>query len=183
MSTWTYTAVSRDQRHGPGRAWQRAWQAMRLLGDPQMRNGVSDENVRIEAGTTLLYTAGRLLVDGVPAAVRRHEVVNMAGEVIVVLDASDRYTQALHALDEWTRAPRTAPFALLDAKLALDSDGNWLGQALPPVAQLARRRREGRRGHDRGRPLRWRRRGLADADRLRGRRRGDGPGAALPGRR
>ena len=32
-----------------GRAWQRAYQAMRLLGDPRLPNGVSDESVRIEA--------------------------------------------------------------------------------------------------------------------------------------
>ena len=38
----------------PGRAWQRACQAMRLLGDPHLPNGVSDESVRIEARTTLL---------------------------------------------------------------------------------------------------------------------------------
>jgi len=31
-----------------------------------------------------------------------------------------------------------APFALLDATLALDSDGSWLRQALPPVAQRLR---------------------------------------------
>ena len=108
----------------PGRAWQRACQAMRLLGDPHLPNGVSDENVRIEARTTLLYTAARLLVDGVPAAVRRRELVNMAGEATVLLGASDRYAQALPVLDAWTQAPRTAPFALLDATLALDSDGS-----------------------------------------------------------
>ena len=97
---------------------------MRLLGDPHLPNGVSDENVRIEARTTLLYTAARLLVDGVPAAVRRRELVNMAGEATVLLGASDRYAQALPVLDAWTQAPRTAPFALLDATLALDSDGS-----------------------------------------------------------
>ena len=103
-----------------------------------MPNGVSDENVRIEARSTLLSTAARLLVHGVPDAVRRHEVVNMAGEAIVLLGASDRYAQALHAVDAWTRAPQTAPFALLDATLALDSDGSWLRQAVPPVAQRLR---------------------------------------------
>ena len=108
----------------PGRAWQRACQAMRLLGDPHLPNGVSDENVRIEARTTLLYTAARLLVDGVPVAVRRRDVVNMAGEATVLLGASDRYAQALPVLDAWTQAPRTVPFALLDATFALDSDGS-----------------------------------------------------------
>ena len=111
---------------------------MGLLGDPQLPNGVSDESVRNEACTTPLATAARLLVDGVPAAVHRHEVVNMAGEAIVLLGASDRYAQALHALDAWTQAPQTAPFALLYATLGLDSDGSWLRQALPPMAQRLR---------------------------------------------
>ena len=122
----------------PGRAWQRACQAMRLLGDPQLPNGVADESVRVEARTTLLATAARLLVDGVPDAVRRDEVVSMAGAAIVPLRASDRYAQALQALDAWTQAPEVAPFAPLDATLALDSDGSWLRQALPPVAQQLR---------------------------------------------
>ena len=62
----------------------------------------------------------------------------MAGEAIVLLGASDRYAHALHALHAWTQAPQMAPFALLDATLALDSDGSWLRQALPPVAQRLR---------------------------------------------
>ena len=56
----------------------------------------------------------------------------------MLLGASDRYAHALHALDAWTQAPQMAPFALLDATLALDSDGSWLRQALPPVAQRLR---------------------------------------------
>ena len=78
----------------PGRAWQRACQAMRLLGDPHLPNAVSDESVRIEAQTTLLATAARLLVDGVPVAVRRDEVVNMAAEAIVLLGSTDHYGHA-----------------------------------------------------------------------------------------
>ena len=135
-------ARTRDARAlidtAPGRAWQRACQAMRLLGDPHLPNGVSDESVRVEARTTLLATAARLLVDGVPATVRRHEVVHVAGEAAVFLGASGGHSQALQALDEWTQSPRTAPFALLDATLALDAAGGWLRQALPPVAQRLR---------------------------------------------
>ena len=54
------------------------------------------------------------------------------------LGATDRHGQALRALDAWTLARETAPFALLDATLALESDGSWLRQALPPVAQRLR---------------------------------------------
>ena len=72
-------------------------------------------NRRSEARSTLLDTAARLLVDGAPAGVRRHEVVNMAGEAIVLLGASDHYAQALHALDTWSLARETPPFAPLDS--------------------------------------------------------------------
>ena len=40
-----------SHRHGPERAWQRACPAMRLVGDPHLRNGVRDENAGAEAGS------------------------------------------------------------------------------------------------------------------------------------
>ena len=64
----------------PGRAWQRARQAFRLLGDPALPNGVSDRAVRLDARTTLLATAARLLVDGPPDGVQRREVLEAAVE-------------------------------------------------------------------------------------------------------
>ena len=66
----------------PGRAWQRARQAFRLLGDPELPNGVSDRAVRQDARTTLLATGARLLVDGPPAGVLRHDVIEAAMEAI-----------------------------------------------------------------------------------------------------
>ena len=135
-------ARTRDARAlidtAPARAWQRACQAMRLLGDPSLPNGVSDEAVRVDTQVILLATAARLLVDGVPAGVRRHDVVGMADEAILVLGMADRHAHALHELDGWTLARHTSPFELLDATLALASEGNWLRQALPPVAQRLR---------------------------------------------
>ena len=68
----------------PGRAWQRARQAFRLLGDPELPNGVSDRAVRLDARTTLLATAARLLVDGPPDGVQRHEVIKAALEAIAI---------------------------------------------------------------------------------------------------
>ena len=66
----------------PGRAWQRARQAFRLLGDPELPNGVSDRAVRLDARTTLLATAARLLVDGPPDGVQRREVLEAALEAV-----------------------------------------------------------------------------------------------------
>ena len=62
----------------PRRAWQRACQAVRLLGEPDLPNGVSDPVVRRDARSTLLATAARLLVDGVPEGVQRRDVVLVA---------------------------------------------------------------------------------------------------------
>ena len=66
----------------PGRAWQRARQAFRLLGDPELPNGVSDRAVRLDARTTLLATAARLLVDGPPDGVQRRDVLEAALEAV-----------------------------------------------------------------------------------------------------
>ena len=68
----------------PGRAWQRARQAFQLLGDPELPNGVSDRAVRLDARTTLLATAARLLVDGPPDGVPRHDVLEAAMEAIAM---------------------------------------------------------------------------------------------------
>ena len=70
----------------PGRAWQRARQAFRLLGDPELPNGVSDRAVRLDVRTTLLATAARLLVDGPPDGVRRREVLEAALEAVRIMD-------------------------------------------------------------------------------------------------
>ena len=70
----------------PGRAWQRARQAFRLLGDPGLPNGVSDRAVRLDARTTLLATAARLLVDGPPDGVQRREVLRAALEAVAITD-------------------------------------------------------------------------------------------------
>ena len=66
----------------PGRAWQRARQAFRILGDPELPNGVSDRAVRLDARTTLLATAARLLVDGPPDGVQRRDVLEAALEAV-----------------------------------------------------------------------------------------------------
>ena len=72
----------------PRRAWQRACQAVRLLGEPDLPNGVSDPVVRGDARSALLATAARLLVDGVPDGVSRREVVGMALAVSRAEEAS-----------------------------------------------------------------------------------------------
>ena len=71
----------------PARAWQRADQAVKLLGDPDLPNGVSDNEIRHRARTTLLATAARLLVDGVPEDVRVYDVTEAASFAAADLDS------------------------------------------------------------------------------------------------
>ena len=122
----------------PRRAWQRACQAIRLLGDAHLPNGVADDTVRRDVRTTLLATAARLIVDGLPAGVRRDDVLLMTDEAITDLRSPAPHEAALRELDTWSVHRDAAPFALLDATLALGRDGGWLRQALPPVAQALR---------------------------------------------
>ena len=68
----------------PGRAWLRARQAIRLLGEPDLPNGVSDPVVRRDARTTLLATAARLLIDGPPSGVTPGEVHHTAVDALGV---------------------------------------------------------------------------------------------------
>ena len=135
--------------NAPQRAWQRACQALRLLGDPTLPNGVSDQTVRRESRITLLATAARLLVDGVPAGVHRDDVTKTAREAIeqhLIEDpvSSDSYKQAFHELDKWTRDRTAPPFPLLEAVVTLGrDDGAWVRDVLPPVAQSLRSAVEG----------------------------------------
>ncbi|MDE0659920.1 MAG: hypothetical protein OXI79_09775 [Gammaproteobacteria bacterium] len=152
----------------PARAWLRADQAVKLLGDPDLPNGVSDNEIRHRARTTLLATAARLLVDGVPAGIARDEVTKAARSEAADLDfsVSEHWSEpptpdpraigdqqglietpvpscllAFDELHDWSDATdrrAAAPFGLLDATLALGNQGEWLRSALPPVAQTLR---------------------------------------------
>ena len=66
----------------PARAWQRADQAVKLLGNPDLPNGVSDEELRDHARPTLLATAARLLVDGIPEGVTGQDIGDAARSVV-----------------------------------------------------------------------------------------------------
>ena len=152
----------------PERAWLRADQAVKLLGDPNLPNGVSDEEIRHRARRTLLATAARLLVDGVPTGIARDEVTKAARSEAADLDfsVSEHWSEppttdsrtvgdqqgsiettvpssmlAFDELQDWSGAAdrmAAAPFGLLDATLALGNQGEWLRSALPPVAQTLR---------------------------------------------
>ena len=147
----------------PAHAWLRAEQAVKLLGNPALPNGVADRDIRDQAQTNLLQTAARLLIDGVPAEIAREDIVEAAMTVSDVVaepppSASDGFSNpdrlamsggeppspnrvAFAELVAWSESiDRTAvpPFSLLDATLALGDMGDWLKAALRPVRQTLR---------------------------------------------
>jgi hypothetical protein len=122
----------------PARAWQRAYQATRLLGHPERPNGVANNAVRHEAHETLVATAARLLVDGFPTRVHRDEVVKAAHESLKELK-SELELNAFDELNAWSTDTSNSPHALLDAIIAIDKDCRWLRNVLSPVTQIIRR--------------------------------------------
>ena len=69
----------------PARAWQRACQALELLGDPERPNGVADRALRKTVRLTVLRTAARIFVNQDVAElehVRPDEVANVMREAI-----------------------------------------------------------------------------------------------------
>ena len=138
----------------PARAWSRAGQAVSMLGDPTLPNGVADRELRRRAHTTLLAVAARLLVEGIPPGVEREGVVEAARASGRELGAGDDQqagqsvsnaaAAAGHALDElvaWSGAADRAaasPFALLNAVAALADNGDWLRGAVVGSQQTLR---------------------------------------------
>lgn len=128
-------ALVEDQ---PRRAWRRAHQAVRLLGLPGVPNGVSEQTVRDEAWRTLLATAARLLVDGVPKDLQRVDLLEASSEALGELDIEDA-KDAIGRFGAWSESRSGSPFEMLEAILGLDGDPQWLRAALVPVAQELRR--------------------------------------------
>ena len=121
----------------PGRAWQLAGQAVHLLGAQDAPGAVLDAATRREAHTTLLSTAARMLVDGLPPRVARSQVAAQAEHSAAGM-GGEAFAEAVRHLDEWTQDRDGAPFGLLNAALTLGRDGDWLKDALPPVSQTVR---------------------------------------------
>ena len=141
----------------PGRAWQRVRQAFRLLGDPELPNGVSDRAVRLDARTTLLATAARLIVDGPPDGVQLHEVLEAALEAVRISAAPlpAEPAPALHGTggsarldaDEPPVAESPHPFLLaFEEEQALRELASWsIDRSAPPFALLESARKLDRR--------------------------------------
>jgi len=124
-----------DER--PRRAWRRAYQGVRLLGDPTLPNGVATDSVRQEAHEALLTVAARLLVEGIPKGIEKSEITEAAeaslGYREVLAD-----TTAFRELAKWVQEKSEQVFGLLEAVAALSAQSAWLMPALTSHIQMMR---------------------------------------------
>lgn len=121
----------------PGRAWQRAYQALVLLGNPNLPNGVSEESVRREAYLTLLTIAARLLVDGVPKECSRNDVV-VAAQASARSLHSEAAIRVFEQLEAWTSDRSSSATGLLEAIASLPEDSAWAKTSLSSAVQALR---------------------------------------------
>lgn len=122
----------------PLRAWHCANQAVCLLGNPNLPNGVANKNIRLDAQRTFLSIASRLLLEGLPIGVTKSEVKDAADTVL-----KDMNTKAVsigfEELFKWSNNQSLPPFDLLNAVISLAKNGDWLSKPLVAVAQNLRK--------------------------------------------
>lgn len=130
----------------PARAWQRAYQAFQLLGEPDLPNGVSDPVLRRETRTLLLSMVVPILVDLDWQGDADHLAEAHSAAMVAARGpdgSSSKDLDALEALWDW-RLYRE-PFSLLEAALSLgqsEDSADWLSPGLLPAAQRLRQELE-----------------------------------------
>lgn len=120
------------------RAWERALQALRLLGGAGGRALVDDQSVQDEVCLTVLGIGARRLVeDGLEGAMR--DTISQTAEAVTQAWGSPKQFKVVRELAQWTANRTGQPLDLLEAGLELDeSDRAWLDAALPAVQQQLR---------------------------------------------
>jgi hypothetical protein len=151
------------QEDNPLQALKKAYQAMKLLGNPKLPNGVSDQAVRIETFETVRDVGTRAMVNlfTTDEKLAREHVrwIHEAIESIGTTDekfatepsrwidkeiesigtkeegnfSSGTQLNAFRALDEWLMNKNSSVFHLLESADSLGTDGKWLVDELRPI--------------------------------------------------
>lgn len=116
-----------DER--PRRAWTLLVQAMRMLGDPALPNGVADLMTRTKTLEAVLTAAARLVVENHLSASETAPIVE------TVLTELRRHAEfeAFQRLLEWSADRDAAPFDLFKICLTHDTTYAWMRPALSAV--------------------------------------------------
>ena len=117
----------------PAAVWNRAVQALNLLGRADLPNGVADFEVRTEARKNVLFIGSRILVDGSYTSGDRDEIVRICLTASDALGSS--HTRAYRELVRWATDSSDSPLDLLDTLLAPDGPRAWLGNSLSAAYQ------------------------------------------------
>jgi tetratricopeptide (TPR) repeat protein len=122
----------------PNRSWRRAVQALRLLGDPKLPNGVASESVRRDTYMTLLYICCRLLIDRIPEGIAKRHIISTAEEVVNRL-GNNKYKKTLDRLILWTEDKSQEAITLINSILELENDDSWIKESLVSISQQLRK--------------------------------------------
>lgn len=119
----------------PLRAWDRALQAIRILGKPGQETSIGDETIKAEARAVVLGVAARRLVDGGSGFSDRDEVVSAAQRVARDWGSEGTVT-AFQEFESWSKDRNGEPITMLESVLALEEqDRDAIQAALPPMSQ------------------------------------------------
>lgn len=118
----------------PARAWQLVVQALDMLGEPALHNGVTDPHLRKETAEVTLSIASRLLAESYPEGVSREDILTVASSALDRL-GSKEYRCAFDSFSEWLADVDAAPFDLFDAVSEIAEADNWLRSALSSWSQ------------------------------------------------
>ncbi len=116
-------------------AWNRATQAVQMLGKPDLPNGVGDPEVRREAYLNLLAIGARLISDGTADGPDAPDTFARCRDAALLMDGSEDHLRLLDRLREWTKRPQSCPIKLLEAALEIEEPLTWLGLSLVPHYQ------------------------------------------------
>lgn len=121
--------------NSPLRAWERAMQAIRILGKPGQETSIGDETIKAEARSVVLGVAARRVVDGGSGFSGRDEVVSTAQRVARDWGSEDTVT-AFQEFESWSEERTGEPITMLESVLALEEqDRDAIRAALPPMSQ------------------------------------------------
>ena len=112
------------------RAWERALQALRLLGGADGRALVDDQSVQDEVCLTVLGIGARRLVEeGLEGAMR--DTISRTAEAVTQAWGSPKQFKVVRELALWTADRTRQPLDLLEAGLELDESGPRLAGCCP----------------------------------------------------
>lgn len=118
----------------PARAWQLVVQALDMLGEPGLHNGVTDPSLRAKTIEATLSIACNLLVDGLPAGITSESMIGVANVALGMLGSAE-FSRAFNCFSSWAQGNDPDPFDMLDAMSEIEPPENWLRNALSGKAQ------------------------------------------------